>query len=50
MFSNLVYSSDIVVYIHVWKTFPRLLYLDERCDLRRNGHLVELPFTCTLLG
>ena len=32
MFSYLVYSSDIVVYIRVWKTFPRLLYLDERCD------------------
>ena len=31
MFSYLVYSRDIVVYIRVWKTFPRLLYLDERC-------------------
>ena len=30
MFSYLVYSSDIVVYIRVWKTFLRLLYLDER--------------------
>ena len=33
MFSYLVYSRVIVVYIRVWKTFPRLLYLDERCVL-----------------
>ena len=26
-----MYSRDTVVYIRVWKTFPRLLYLDERC-------------------
>ena len=32
MFSYLVYSRDPVVYIRVWKTFPRLLYLDERCE------------------
>ena len=31
MFSYLEYSRDTVVYIRVWKTFPRLLYLDERC-------------------
>ena len=33
MFSYLVYSRDTVVYIRVWKTFPRLLCLDERCVL-----------------
>ena len=32
MFSYLVYSRDTGVYIRVWKTIPRLLYLDERCD------------------
>ena len=32
MFSYLMYSHDTVVYIRVWKTIPRLLYLDERCD------------------
>ena len=34
MFSYLVYFRDTVVYIRVWKTFPRLLYLDERCGSR----------------
>ena len=29
---------DTVVYIRVWKTFPRLLYLDERCDLGQNNN------------
>ena len=33
IFSYLVYFRDKVVYIRVWKTFPRLLYLDERCDV-----------------
>ena len=31
MFTYLVYSRDTIVYIRVWKTFPRLLYLDARC-------------------
>ena len=39
MFTYLVYSRDTIVYIRVWKTFLRLLYLDERCVhavLRKN--------------
>ena len=35
MFTYLVYYRDTIVYIRVWKTFPRLLYLDERCVVRQ---------------
>ena len=44
MFSYLVYSRDTVVYIRVWKTFPRLLYLDERCGncWSKNSHSTRL--------
>ena len=39
MISYLVYSRDIFVYIRVWKTFPRLLYLDERCGESKTNQL-----------
>ena len=43
MFSYFVYSCDTVVYIRVQQTFPRLLYLDERCDY-------TMPNECVIGG
>ena len=50
MFSYLVYSRDTVVYIRVRKTFPRLLYLDERCEEKNsNDHLINGYIICYLM-
>ena len=44
MFSYLVYSRDTVVYIRVWKAFPRLLYLDERCSYTQGSCVLFIVF------